>query len=75
MKQVIFYTKQEDQDVEVGRVWDADGELKGTVNEVFFNDLKEWFVKSGEEIEQYLQGLHQRFDGTFLFAGPYEEQD
>ena len=57
MKHVIFYTKKEDREVEVGRVWNENGELKGTVNEIFLNDLKDWLVKSGEEIEDYLAGL------------------
>ncbi len=73
MKHVIFYTKKEDLEVEVGRVWNENGELKGTVNEIFLDDLKDWLMKSGEEIEDYLAGLHTRFDGTFLYASPYEE--
>jgi hypothetical protein len=73
MKTVVFYTTQNELEVEIGRVWSAGGELKGTVNEIFLNDLKDWFVKSGEEIEDYLENLHKRFDGTFLYAGPYKE--
>jgi hypothetical protein len=74
MKSVIFYTKKANQDVEIGRVWNEAGELKGTVNEIFLNDLKEWFLKSGEDMEEYLKNLQNRFDGTFLFAGPYKEE-
>ena len=73
MKAVIFYTKSAGEEVEVGRVWNEQGELKGTVNEIFFADLKDWLVKSGEDIDDYLESLHQRFDGTFLYAGPYTE--
>lgn len=73
MKVVMFYTKNGEHEVEVGRVWNDRGELKGTVNEIFLGDLKDWLVKSGEDIEDYLDGLHQRFDGTFLYAGPYKE--
>lgn len=73
MKAVIFYTKKGDQEVEVGRVWNDQGELKGTVNEIFLADLKDWLIKSGDEIEDYLHGLRERFDGTFLYAGPYKE--
>jgi hypothetical protein len=69
MKVVIFYS----QDSEVGRVWNEHGELKGTVNEIFLTDLKDWLIKSGDDIESYLQNLHQRFDGTFLYAGLYKE--
>ena len=74
MKTVTFYTKRDGQEVEIGRVWNEAGELKGSVNEMFLADLKEWFVKSGEDIEEYLQNLHQRFDGTFLYAGLYSEE-
>ncbi len=74
MKRVIFYTRKEDQEIEIGQVWNQEGELKGTVNEIFLNDLKDWLVKSGDEIEDYLEGLHKRFDGAFLYAGPYEEE-
>jgi hypothetical protein len=73
MKVVVFYTKKGEQEVEVGRVWNDQGELKGTVNEIFLTDLKDWLIKSGDEIEDYLDGLHKRFDGTFLYAGPYNE--
>ncbi|MCI0411275.1 hypothetical protein L0222_00580 [bacterium] len=73
MKVVIFYTKNGEQEVEVGRVWNEGGQLQGTVNEIFLNDLKDWLMKSGEEVEDYLQDLHKRFDGTFLYAGPYRE--
>ena len=69
MKVVIFYS----QEVEVGRVWNENGELRGTVNEIFLADLKDWLLKSGEDIENYLEGLHKRFDGTFLYAGLYKE--
>lgn len=74
MKVVIFYTKKQDQELELGRVWNEAGELKGTVNEVFLNDLREWLSKSGEEIEEYLKDLQHRFDGTFLYASPYQEE-
>ncbi len=74
MKLVIFYTKKQDRDIEIGRVWNQEGVLQGTVNEIFLNDLKDWLIKSGEEIEDYLEGLQKRFDGTFLYAGPYEEE-
>lgn len=74
MKLVIFYTKKEDREIEIGRVWNQEGELKGTVQEIFLNDLKDWLIKSDEDIEQYLEGLQKRFDGTFLYAGPYEEE-
>jgi hypothetical protein len=73
LKQVIFYTKSSDQEKEVGRVWNENGELKGTVNEIFLNDLKDWMVRSGESIEDYLETLHQRFDGDFLYAALYKE--
>ena len=73
MKAVAFYTKQNEQEVEIGRVWNEDGKLSGTVNEIFLNDLKDWFLKSDEEIDEYLENLHKRFDGTFLYAGPYQE--
>ena len=73
MKAVAFYTKQNELEVEIGRVWNESGELSGTVNEIFLNDLKDWFLKSGEEIEEYLENLHKRFDGTFLYAGTYQE--
>jgi hypothetical protein len=46
--------------------------LKGTVNEIFLSDLKDWLLKSSEDIEDYLEDLHKRFDGTFLYAGPYK---
>ena len=72
MKQVIFYTRKDDQESEVGRVWSENGELKGTMNEIFLNDLKEWMDRSGESIDDYLAGLHQRFDGDFLYAGLYK---
>jgi len=75
MKLVIFYTRKEDQELEIGRVWNTNGELVGTVNEIFLNDLKDWHEKSGEEIEDYLTSLHQRFDGAFLYAGPYQEKE
>lgn len=74
MKQVIFYTTDKGQEVEMGRVWNQGGELRGTVNEIFLNDLRDWLVKSGEEIEDYLENLHKRFDGAFLYAGPYKEE-
>jgi hypothetical protein len=74
MKAVIFYTKNKEQEVELGRVWNQGGELKGTVSEIFLNDLQDWLVKSGEEIEDYLENLQKRFDGTFLYAGPYQEE-
>jgi hypothetical protein len=74
MKIVIFYTKKQDQELELGRVWNEGGEWKGTVNEVFLNDLREWLSKSGEEIEEYLKDLQNRFDGTFLYASPYQEE-
>ena len=73
MKQVIFYTRKDDQETEVGRVWSENGELKGTMTEVFLNDLKEWMLRSGETVDDYLEGLHQRFDGDFLYAGLYTE--
>ena len=73
MKQVIFYTRKDDQEAEVGRVWSENGELKGTMNEVFLNDLKEWMLRSGESVDDYLEGLHQRFDGDFLYAGLYKD--
>jgi hypothetical protein len=73
MKQVIFYTKNADQEREVGRVWNDNGALRGTVNEIFLNDLKDWLIRSGEPIEDYLESLHQRFDGDFLYAGLYQE--
>jgi hypothetical protein len=73
MKAVAFYTRQKEQEVEIGRVWNDNGELTGTVQVLFLNDLKDWFLKSGEEIEEYLENLHKRFDGTFLYAGPYQE--
>ena len=75
MKLVVFCTRNEGLEVEVGRVWNDQGELKGTVSEIFLDDLKDWLMKSGEEIEDYLAGLHQRFDGDFLYAGPYEEKE
>jgi len=75
MKLVIFYTRKEGREIEIGRVWNQNGELTGTVNDVFLNDLKDWLEKSSEEIEDYLTGLHQRFDGTFLYAGPYQEEE
>jgi hypothetical protein len=74
MKQVIFYTKRNEQETEVGRVWNQDGELKGTVNDIFLDDLKDWLAKSNEDIEDYLKNLYRRFDGSFLYAGPYKEQ-
>jgi hypothetical protein len=73
MKQVVFYTKRADQETEVGRVWNENGELNGTVNEIFLNDLKDWLLRSGESIEDYLESLHQRFDGDFLYAGLYKD--
>jgi hypothetical protein len=74
MKVVIFYSLQNDQEVEVGRVWDEAGKLKGTVNEIFLNDLENWLARSGEDIEDYLENLHTRFDGGLLYAGRYKEE-
>ncbi len=73
MKQVVFYTTKNDREVEVGRVWNDDGHLNGTVNEIFLDDLRDWLDKSGVQIEDYLEDLHLRFDGAFLYAGRYEE--
>jgi len=73
MKSVIFYTTKENEEVKLGQVWNQNGQLVGTVNEIFLNDLKDWLERSGEEIEEYLEGLHRRFDGTFLYAGQYQE--
>jgi hypothetical protein len=75
VKQVIFYTRNKDEEVEAGRVWNERGELHGTVQENFLRDLQDWLVKSGEGIEEYLGNLHSRFDGTFLYAGPYREEE
>jgi hypothetical protein len=75
MKLVVFYTKEADQEKEIGRVWKENGELKGTVNEIFLNDLRDWLLRSGESIDEYLEGLHQRFDGDFLYAGLYKDID
>jgi hypothetical protein len=72
MKAVIFYTRKEDQDIEVGRVWNEAGTLKGTVQDVFLSDLVDWWIRSGEEIDEYLENLHKRFDGDFLYAGNYQ---
>ena len=74
MKTVIFYTKQKNQEIEIGKVWNQDGELNGTVNDIFLSDLKDWLIKSGEDIEDYLESLKTRFDGTFLYAGSYQEE-
>jgi hypothetical protein len=75
MRVVIFYSSNNDQQVEVGRVWNEGGRLRGTVNEIFLEDLKNWLAKSGEGIEEYLENLHTRFDGDLLYAGRYKEEN
>jgi hypothetical protein len=49
--------------------------LRGTVNEIFLEDLKNWLAKSGEDLEEYLENLHNRFDGDLLYASRYKEED
>jgi hypothetical protein len=75
MRVVIFYSSSNGQEVEVGRVWNEEGELRGTVNEIFLEDLKNWLNKSGDEIEEYLENLHNRFDGDLLYASRYQEEN
>jgi len=72
MKVVKFYTGKDGKEVEVCRVWAADGKLCGNGNDVWLADLQEWFERSGETLEEYLEALHRRFDGDFLYAGRYE---
>jgi len=75
MKVVKFFTIKDDAEVEVARVWAEEGDLQGTGNEVWLNDLKGWFEGSGESIEEFLEGLHRRFDGGFFYAGRYLEEN
>lgn len=74
MKVVRFFTRQDDKEVEVCRVWTSEGELVGSGSEVWLKDLRDWYEKSGESVEEFLVGLHKRFDGGFLYAGRYEEE-
>ena len=75
MKVVRFFTRKEDSEVEVSRVWAEDGKLCGTGSEIFLADLHQWYEVSGETLEEYLEGLHLRFDGDFLYAGRYQESN
>jgi hypothetical protein len=75
MRVVIFCSSSNGQEVEVGRVWNEVGELRGTVNEIFLEDLKNWLARSGEDVEEYLENLHNRFDGDLLYASRYQEEN
>jgi len=75
MKVVKFFTVQENTKAEVSTVWAENGNLQGTGNELWLDDLRKWFERSGESIEEFLEGLHNRFDGGFLYATGYREEN